>query len=78
LFSLVTLMADRLIQGKVKPVRTAAWYAKERPTFSDAIAIVRLCLWGGRHFSTSSPNSDVVKVLRSLLERLIDAVCYAA
>jgi hypothetical protein len=48
------------------------------PTFSDAIAIVRLCLWGGRHFSTSSPNSDVVKVLRSLLERLIDAVCYAA
>src|SRR5215470_11883505 len=78
LFSLVTLMADRLIEGKVKPVRTAAWYAKERPTFSDAIATVRRCLWGGCHFSTSSPNSNVVKVPRSLLERLTDAVCYAA
>jgi hypothetical protein len=47
LFSLVTLMADRLIEGKVKPVRSAAWYAKERPSFSDAIGIVRRCLCGG-------------------------------
>lgn len=78
LFSLVTLMADHLIKGNVKPVRTAAWYAKERPTFSDAIAIVRRCLWGGCHFSTSSSKSDVLKVQRSLLERLTDAVCYAA
>ena len=30
LFSLITLMADHLIKGEVKPVRTAAWYAKER------------------------------------------------
>src|SRR5262245_5146483 len=78
LFSLVTLMADRLIKGEVKPVRTAAWYAKERPTFSDAIGIVRRCLWSGCHFSTSSSKSDVLKVPRSLLERLTDAVCYAA
>jgi hypothetical protein len=78
LFSLVTLMADRLIKGKVKPVRTAAWYAKQRPTFSDVIAIVRRCLWSGCHFSTSTPNSDVVKVSRSLWERLTDTVCYAA
>jgi hypothetical protein len=35
-------------------------------------------LWGGCHFSTSGNNSDVVKVPRSLLERLTDAVCYAA
>jgi hypothetical protein len=78
LFSLVTLMADRLIKGEVKPVRVAAWYAKERPTFSDAIATVRRCLWNGCHFSTLSPNSKVLKVPRSLLERLTDAVCYAA
>jgi hypothetical protein len=78
LFSLVTLMADRLIKGKAKPVRTAAWYAKERPTFSDAIAVVRRCLWSDCHFSTSSSKSDVLKVPRSLLERLTDAVCYAA
>jgi hypothetical protein len=78
LFSMVTLMADRLIKPEAKPVRTAAWYAKESPTFSDAIAIVRRCLWSGCHFSTSDQNSEVVKVPRSLLERLTDAVCYAA
>jgi hypothetical protein len=72
------LMADQLIKTEVKPVRTAAWYEKQMPTFADAIAIVRRCLWSSCHFSTSSNHSDVVKVPRSLLERLTDAVCYAA
>jgi hypothetical protein len=78
LFSMVTLMADQLIKTEVKPVRTAAWYEKQTPTFADAIAIVRRCLWSSCHFSTSGKNSDVVKIPRSLLERLTDAVCYAA
>ena len=78
LFSLITLLADRLIKGKVMPVRAAAWYAKEQPTFADAIAMVRRCMWGNCHFSTSVRNSDVLKVPRALLERLTDAVCYAA
>ena len=78
LFSLITLLADRLIKGQVMPIRTAAWYAKDRPTFADAIAMVRRCMWGNYHFSTSSSISDVLKVPRSLLERLTDAVCYAA
>jgi len=78
LFSLITLMADRLIKSEVKPVRTAAWYEKQRPTFADAIAIVRRCLWSNCHFSMSGRPSEVVKIPRSLLERLTDAVCYAA
>jgi DDE superfamily endonuclease len=78
LFSLVTLMAECLINNKTMPVRTAAWYTKELPTFADAIALVRRCLWSNCHFSTSSQRSDVLKVPRSLLERLTDAVCYAA
>jgi hypothetical protein len=78
LFSVVTLMAEALIQNETKAVRQAAWYTKEHPTFSDAIAIVRRCVWSSGHFSMSSPQSDVVKIPRSLLERLTDAVCYAA
>jgi hypothetical protein len=35
-------------------------------------------LWSSSHFSTSNPNDDVCKIPRSLLERLTDAVCYAA
>jgi DDE superfamily endonuclease len=78
LFSLVTLLADGLIKNQVKATRSAAWYTKARPTFADAIAVVRRCLWSRCHFSTSGQSNDVVKIPRSLFERLTDAVCYAA
>jgi hypothetical protein len=78
LFSLVTLLANLLMQGRNEPVRTAAWYAKERASFADAIASVRRCLWSNCHFSTSSADDEVCKIPRALFERLTDAVCYAA
>jgi len=78
LFSLITLMATKLIDGQALPVRVAAWYEKRQPTFSDAIALVRRCLWSNCHFSMSDRNIDLAKILRSLLERFIDALCYAA
>jgi hypothetical protein len=78
LFSIVTLMANQLTKSQKMSVRTAAWYEKELPTFADAIALVRRCMWSSCHFSTSSQSSDVLKVSRSLLERLTDAVSYAA
>ena len=51
LFSWVTLAAHVLGTGKTIPLRATAWYSKPLPTFSDAIALVRQCLWqhsGGR------------------------------
>ena len=78
LFSVVTLLAEQLIQEPGKVVRGAAWYAKTQITFADAIAMVRRFLWSSCHFSTSSQTDEVVKIPRSLLERLTDAVCYAA
>ena len=78
LFSLVTLLANTLLKDQTKIVRTAAWYAKEQPTFSDALALVRRCGWSSCHFQMSHLEADIVKIPRSLLERLIDAVCYAA
>ncbi|MGE3541559.1 MAG: hypothetical protein AB7N91_29520 [Candidatus Tectimicrobiota bacterium] len=78
LFSVVTLLADALLKDQEKPGRIAAWYPKARPTFTDAIALVRRCLWTVGHFSTSSPSRDVVQIPRALFERLTDAVCYAA
>src|ERR1044071_128828 len=78
MFSMVTLLADSLIREQGKPVRRAAWYAKTQVTFADAIAMVRRWIWSSCHFSTSSQAEEVVKIPRSLLERLTDAVCYAA
>jgi hypothetical protein len=78
LFSLITLMADRLIKSQGSPVRAAAWYQKQLPTFADAIAIVRRCLWSNCYFSTSSVDTDILKIPRSLFNRLSEAACYAA
>jgi len=78
MFSVVTLVAESLQKESQQWPRTAAWYRKKHPTFADAIALVRGCLWNNCHFSTSSPNQEVVKIPRALFERLTDTLCYAA
>jgi DDE superfamily endonuclease len=78
LFSFITLLTDRLLTAQVCPVRTAAWYAKSAPTFSDAIALVRRSLWLSATFYTPAPSLLVSKVPPWLVERLLDTLCYAA
>jgi hypothetical protein len=78
LYSLVALMAHDVLQAEGHVIRTAAWYAKERPTFSDALGVVRRELWRTCHFSMSAFADEMVKIPRSVFERLTDTVCYAA
>jgi hypothetical protein len=77
LFSLVTLLAHQATVENTLAVRQAAWYAKALPTFSDALAVVRRCLWSIPDFHTSLSDSDMVEFPCSLLKRLTEAVCYA-
>jgi hypothetical protein len=77
-YSLVTLIAPPVVQTETPVVRTAAWYAKTRPPFSDALATVRGELWSACHFSMSPFADERVKIPRSVFERLTDTVCYAA
>jgi hypothetical protein len=80
LFSLVTLFAHQHKARMPEAVRRAAWYEKEYPTFSDALALVRKELWTQEQatFYGSPQKTDTVKVPREFVERLTDAVCYAA
>jgi DDE superfamily endonuclease len=78
LYSIVTLTAHLLIDKGATCVRSMAWYRKTRPTFSDALALVRRQLWDHLHFSMSQQETDMIKIPRALFERFIDAVCYAA
>jgi DDE superfamily endonuclease len=79
LFSLVTLFAHRQMLRGAETVRRAAWYDKPYPTFSDALALVRKELWAREATFYGSPGEiDTVKVPREFVERLTDAVCYAA
>ena len=42
-------------------MRNTAWYRKTRPTFSDALALVRQQLWDHLHFSMSQQETDMIK-----------------
>ncbi len=78
LFSLVTLWAHPRMGLTGGLVRQAAWYPKPLPTFSDALALVRRELWAQVAFSMSARDPDTVEVPRAFVERLTDALCYAA
>jgi hypothetical protein len=78
-FSVVALFAHRYMAKGEGIVRGAAWYDKRHPTFSDALAMVRRELWSQEAtFCGLTAESEAVKVPREFIERLTDAVCYAA
>jgi hypothetical protein len=79
LFSLVTLFAHhQMTRRAADAFRQVAWYRKRHPTFADALALVRKELWASATFHGSPAQSETVKVPRAYLERLTEAVCYAA
>lgn len=78
LFSLVTLLANRLVRCGHLPVRQAAWYRKPQPTFADALAAVRRRCWHQLSFSMSRQHHNSKKIPRRFLRQLQEAVCYGA
>ena len=77
LFSLVTLLAHPHLPT-ADGVRQAAWYPKPLPTFADAPAVARRQLWQHTLSCTSVPATDTVEVPRPVIQRLTEALCYAA
>ncbi len=77
LYASITLTAQLLIATGATGVRSTAWYRKTRPTFADAMAVVRRQLWEHIHFSMSQQETDMIKIPRALLERFTEALCYA-
>ena len=78
LFSLVCLMALRLVGEGVMPVRQAAWYAKKDATFSDVLAFVRRAIWAGKYFANSKTGGDRLELSRQELDALLDQLAAVA
>ena len=78
LFSVVTLVADRLAAAGKLSIRSAAWYAKEHVTFADAIACVRREIWHRRLFGMSPVAGEVRKLSQDLFATMEEALCYPA
>ena len=78
LFSIITLFAHELSKsGKLK-IRTAAWYPKAIPTFSDAIAAVRREIWAHQISFMSRPRRDRIEIPQHIWHRMQNALAYAA
>jgi len=77
LYSLITLWASERLDERATPY-VAAWYAKSRFTFSDAIAAVRLNIWVGDIYSRSTVSIDQQKIPPNRLIRIAQAIGHAA
>jgi hypothetical protein len=77
-FSLVTLLADRLVRQGTLPLAREAWYNKRRPTFADALAAVRQHYWRQMGFRVSGRKEQMRKLPSILRECLTYALCRAA
>jgi hypothetical protein len=77
LFSLVTLIAHQHARRRKLPVRQAAWYHKPKPTFSDALALVRWQIWQHECFQTVNSSTDSSKLPSPIQNRLLSALCYS-
>jgi hypothetical protein len=77
-YSLITWTAHLLIHKGANGVRSTAWHPKTRPTFADAIALVRRHVWAHIYVSTSQQDTDMRQIPHALLERFTEALCYAA
>jgi hypothetical protein len=75
LFSLVTLWATQLHATRSLLPECVCWYAKQTPTFSDALAWVRHELWTSQTFEFSRDHRTISKVPTDLLDRLMAIVC---
>ena len=76
LYALITLWAAELLDKAATPY-VAAWYAKSRFTFSDAIAAVRLKIWVGDISSRSTVPLGQQKIPPERLIRIAQAICHA-
>jgi hypothetical protein len=80
LFSLITVWADGLARDTASALRpnAAAWYSKQEPTFSDAIAAVRRVPWSPPNLSMSRKPGETVTIPAALLNRVFQTLCLAA
>jgi len=78
LFSLVTIMAIRLIGHNPLPVAQTAWYHKQQATFSDVMAFVRRNLWAARYSFDSLAQPQSTEFNLDQIGYLLDCLSEAA
>src|SRR5512133_509556 len=74
LFSVVTLAALRYHEAGLLSAEQTGWYAKEEPTFSDCLRMVRSRIWQARISDMSEDEIDVIALPRCYFEAIIQGL----
>jgi hypothetical protein len=77
-YALIPLTAHLLIHQGATGVRRMAWHPQTRPPCADAMALVRRHVWDHLSWSMSQQAIDLRQIPPTLLERVTEALCYAA
>ena len=78
LFSLVTLMAQRLAKDGEIAINQTAWYRKEKATFSDCLAMVRRHCWSSQYLVNSAESAEIVQIPSEALKHLFSCLAITA
>ena len=78
LFSFVTLVAHDQWSDGHPMAKGAAWYHKDTPTFSNALALVRRSLWRHGAFQTSPLQGYPSQISPAFVAHVCDVLCFAA
>jgi hypothetical protein len=78
LFSVVTLAALRCHEAGLLRAERTAWYAKEEPTFSDCLRLIRGRIWQTRISGTSGSGAEVIQLPRAFFEAIVQGLATAA
>jgi hypothetical protein len=77
LFSIVMLAAARCHEAGLLSAEQTAWYAKEEPTFSDCLRLIRRRIWQTRISPGSTEQADLVQLPRSVVDAVIHGLAAA-
>ena len=77
LYTVVTLYVHQNAERLALSPRRAAWYPRPAATFADALARLRQHLWF-EHFVTSAAAPDMTEPIAPVVQRIIEAACYAS
>ena len=78
LSSVVTLAALRCHEAWLLSAERTAWYAKEGPTSSDCLRLIRGRIWQARISGGSGGGGDVIESPRSFVEAVVQGLSIAA
>lgn len=78
MFSIISLIAFRLVANVEMPLRSNAWYSKKEATFSDILAFVRRSIWAEKYLVRSTIQGDRVLFSRQEWESLLDQLSAVA